>query len=144
MTDPADAYLAPQTWLDKALQECVAARLMAGAKLWAQCFYHAGFALECALKYRIMVANGWNRWPERNERRELYSHNLTELATQAGIIDHLLAAIKDGAPLGQTWLIAKDWSNETRYDPRPFPRRRGEDMLWAVDEMGLVTWLLNL
>jgi hypothetical protein len=139
----SNQVIAPNDWLEKALQQLAAARALAERGLWADCYYHAGFALECALKYRIMVRNGWNRWPERGERRELYSHNLTELAYHADISHRLIVAFDADEPLARTWAIAKDWTNETRYDPRPFPRVRGEDMLWAVDEMGLVRWLLN-
>jgi hypothetical protein len=54
----------------------------------------------------------------------------------------LLEAIAAGSDLGTSWLIAKDWYIESRFDPRPFPPRRARDMLHTVDTMGPLKWLL--
>ena len=57
--------------------------------------------------------------------------------------DALLAEIGNQSQVGLAWLVAKDWSVETRYDPMPFPPRRALDMLKAVGDMGLLEWLIR-
>jgi len=138
-TDPP---LGANDWQEMALKEVQAARVLGQAGLWAQCFHHAGFAVECALKYRIMRRYGLNRWPGRHGNRRLYSHNLVELPSEAGLASILENAAASGTDNGISFLIAKDWSNETRYDPRDFPAIRAQDMLAAVDG-GLLSWLLQ-
>lgn len=140
----SDDAILPNHWLELALQELQAARLLAKGAAWQQSFQHAGFALECALKYRIMRFHGLNRWPDRADKREFYTHDLPSLAEAAGLVPLLQQAVLMREPIGRAWMIAKDWRNEMRYDPKPFPQARGADMLWAVDEMRLVSWLLNL
>jgi HEPN domain-containing protein len=133
----------PEHWEKKAKEELAAARALAGKRLWSAAYYHAGMAIEFAIKWRIMHASRMNRWPSRQERRDLYSHDLTALAALAGLEHALLDEIAAGTDLGTSWLVAKDWSIETRYDPRPFPPREARDMLRAVDTMGLLKWLLT-
>ena len=133
----------PDDWDLKARQELEAARALAKVSLWQQAFHRAGFALECALKYRIMRVRRMNRWPERQDARELYTHDIVALLLQSGLFEQALGDSYAASPRGIAWSIAKDWSNDIRYDPRPFPRQRAVDMLWAVDDMELVLWLLN-
>jgi hypothetical protein len=102
-----------------------------------------GPAIHPESRKRRRKRNWRRRWPSRQERRDLYSHDLTALAALAGLEQALLEAIAAGSNLGTSWLIAKDWSIETRYDPRPFPPRRARDMLHAVDTEGLLKWLLT-
>ncbi len=138
--------ISAEDWSRKALDEMTAARLLFAGRHWQQAFHHAGFALECALKCRIMLNRGLNRWPDRAERRELWSHDLILLARLAGLAGleaELLAALAEGCPLGHAWLIAKDWTNETRYDPRPFPEARARDMIQAIEEADLLSWLMR-
>lgn len=75
----------------------------------------AGAALECALKGRIMHHLGLNRWPSRTERRDLYTHDLTELAELAGVRIALEKAAANSEPLGVGWMVAKDFSINRRY-----------------------------
>ncbi len=138
----ADPPLIANDWLEMALKEIQAARVLARFALWQQCYHHAGFAVECALKFRIMGRYGLNRWPDRQGNRRLFSHNLVELASEAGLATELGATANAASDQRIAFLIVKDWSNEARYDPREFPEIRAQDMLSAVDG-GLLSWLLR-
>ena len=116
--------------------------MLQAQKLGGQAFYHAGFSVECALKYRIMRVLRLNRWPDRDERRHLYVHDLSKLAVLAGLEADLAAQIAANTAIGLAWMVAKDWSVETRYDPAPFPPRRVADMMKAIEDMGLLEWLM--
>ena len=83
-----------------------------------------------------------NRWPERRDNHRLFSHNLVTLAEEADVFVVMETAATERTSLGIAFLIAKDWTNETRYDPREFPEIRARDMLTAVDG-GLLSWLLK-
>lgn len=126
-----------------AQQQVETARMLAAAQQWGDAFYHAGFAVECALKRRIMRFERLNSWPDRTTRRELYVHDLRKLASIAGLDATLLAEIAAQSDIGLAWMVAKDWSVEVRYDPLPFPARRGADMIAAVSDKGLLRWLLT-
>jgi hypothetical protein len=84
-----------------------------------------------------------NRWPDKADRRDLYSHDLQKLARLAQIESTVVQWLAINDPLGIHWLTVKDWKNEARYDPKPFPAARGQDMLLAVDG-GLSLWLLQI
>jgi len=132
-----------QDWLEKALQERLAAQTLANAALWAQAFCHAGFAIECALKHLIMRRHGWNAWPDRARVREIYTHDLIFLAQEAGIAAQLDRELEQRSEVAVAWLIVKDWKNDLRYDPLPFPELRARDMVAALDERGLLAWLIK-
>ena len=133
----------PAEWEGLARNELAAAETLAKGHHWQQAFYHAGVAVEFALKGRIMRVQGLNRWPERGERKELHTHTLGELAKHADLITTLLLEIANQTPIGVAWLAAKDWSINVRYDPRPFPPRRAADMVAAVGQRGLLEWLMR-
>ena len=130
-------------WLRRARDESSAAAVLLKSALWQQSYHHAGFSIECALKYRIMRNDRLNRWPDRTQRQELYIHDLAKLLRIAGLEQKMLAdlASDPSAPHVQGWMIAKDWTNETRYDPRPFPERRARDLVDACNTLGLLAWL---
>ena len=141
MTEPL--VITANDWLEKALQEGIASHALADAGLWSQAFYHAGFAVECALKYLVMRRGGLNAWPDRNDARHLYTHDLVVLAQEAGLALALAMELDRRSEIGICWLIAKDWKNETRYDPLPMPEPRARDMVAAIGDRGLLTWLIN-
>lgn len=134
----------PDEWQELATDNLKAAQTLLATGHWQQAFYSAGFAVECALKCRIMRREGLNRWPERGERREVYSHRLTALAEVAGLQPFLLAEVyNDLTVLGLSWMVAKDWDNEIRYAPGAFPQVRARQMVEAVNDGGLLEWLLT-
>lgn len=137
------AVILASDWERMARQQVETARVLALALQWGDAFYHSGFAVECALKLRIMRFERLNSWPDRTDRRELYVHDLSKLARVAGIEAVLLAEINAQSDIGLAWMVAQDWSVEVRYDPRPFPAQRGADMVEAVAAKGLLEWLMQ-
>jgi hypothetical protein len=135
--------ITPDHWDSRAREQRAVARLLAMAAFWADSYLHAGMALEFALKYRIMRHAGVSVWPHRQEQPALYTHNLPKLAMRAGLTTLLAREAAHGAAHGIGWEIARDWRIEYRYDPQPFVPERASAMLYAVDEMGLLGWLLD-
>jgi len=73
-----------------------AARVLSNVGLQNKAFMDAGMAIECALKYAVIRATGMNSWPAQNARRDLYTHDLPELARVAGLEPRLLENVRAG------------------------------------------------
>ena len=130
-------------WEHDAREHLSAALTLGRARQWAVAYIEAGIAVECALKYRIMLTRKLGRWPDREQARELWTHDLALLLEQSGLRNSIELEVSGRRTLGVAWLIAKDWDINSRYGTRNFPQRLGRDMLWAVDTAGLVRWILG-
>ena len=133
-------------WEALARDELESSRIMLASRKWKQAYHHAGIAAECALKCKIMRVHGMNRWPERRERRDVYTHDIEELTEIAGLMDGINAALLESLrpPHIDGWLIIKDWNINLRYHvPDAFPQALAESAVSAIDAMGLVQWLLK-
>ena len=137
MPNPASA----SDWERLALDELATAEDLAMLRRWKAAFYHGGMAVEFGLKCRIMQVRRLNQWPDRGP---LHTHNLIDLIEHADLTQRLLEEVTNATDIGVAWSAAKDWSIGTRYDARPFPPRRGADMVEAVGRRGLLRWLLKL
>jgi hypothetical protein len=124
-------------WLSLVRQHEVAARRLADDRLAAaQAYFHVGFATECALKAYIMWSERLNNWPDRDSRRELYTHDLSKLVALAGI------ELTTTDPIGASWKTVLDWDRSQGYDPNPMPRKVARSMIEAAfGEKGVVTWI---
>lgn len=120
-----------------ARQHEATARLVAEDKLAAgQALFHAGLGVECALKAYIMWRERLNGWPSKDARKELYTHDLRELAEIAGI----RKAPDD--PVAPALHIMLQWDRNQGYDPKPMPRKVARSYVEAAfGERGVVTWL---
>lgn len=142
MTLPTDPTAAD--WFAVAREHLRDAEQLAMGHSWRNAYGLAGAAAECALKGRIMQHLGLNRWPTRQERRDLYSHGLVDLAKLAGLKPTLEAAVLNAEVVGLAWLVAKDFVINHRYPTQSaFPIKLGRDMVHAVGRDGLLEWLIT-
>jgi hypothetical protein len=130
----------PSEWLAVAKQHEASARLLAESRVAAaQAYFHAGFAVECALKAYIMSKGRLNGWPDRDSRPELYTHDLRKLVGIAGI------QLSTTDPIGPSWKVVLDWDRNQAYDPNPMPRRVARSMVEATfGQKGVVTWIREI
>ncbi len=133
MADPQGA----EEWMALVRQHEQAARRMVTDKVAAaQGHWHAGIAVECALKAYIMRRERLNGWPSKEARPELYTHNLRTLLSVAGI------TLSSRDPVGPSWSVVLQWDRNQGYDPKPMPRRFAQGMVDAAfGERGAVTWI---
>ena len=133
MADPASA----DEWMMLVQRHERTARVMARDKVAAaEGFFHAGLAVECALKAYIMRRERLNGWPSRDARPELHTHDLRRLMA--------IADIRPGPrdPEAPAWAVVLLWQRNAGYDPRPMPRRFAQAMVDAAfGEKGAVTWI---
>jgi len=100
----------------------------------------AGFAVEAALKGRIMMVKGLNRWPTKGP---YLTHDLVALLHHAGLTGWLDEQMALNSPFYKQWLVIKDWSITTRYIGAGFPAERAKDMVMAVKEGGMLECLIT-
>lgn len=92
-----------------------------------------------------MRAEGLNRWPDRSERRDLYTHNLSVLLKKAGLDAAMLDEMVATTDIGIAWAVSKDWSYNSRYATGLKPRD-ARDIVRAIHEaggIGLLRWIIE-
>ncbi|WP_273795133.1 hypothetical protein [Brucella intermedia] len=101
-----------------------------------QAAFHAGLAVECALKAYIWHVERFNQWPDKGSRPDLYHHNLRKLKGIAGVT---IKATDNNAP---SWHVMLSWDRNQGYDPQPMPRKVAKSYIEAsFGDEGVVTWI---
>ncbi len=89
------------------------AKLLLGQKDWDGAYYLAGYAVEFALKIRIISQlMKSDSFPDKKLAENFYKHELTLLRKMAGLDEDM---DKDAA-VSPLWDIVKDWSEQSRYE----------------------------
>lgn len=134
---------------DRETFQRLAASRLAEARLLAQgghpsgAYYLAGYAIECALKARIAGQFRENEIPDKGFINDIYTHDLTKLVRLAGLQSELDSATQADVLLGQRWAIAKNWSEQARYQfwTDDDASAMIDAAAGAGDTEGLVQWL---
>ncbi len=112
------------------------AKLLLDQKDWDGAYYLAGYAVEFALKVRIISQlMKSDSFPGRKQAEIFYKHELTLLRTLADLDDEM----KKDASVTLQWDIIKDWSEQSRYEVgRMEPEARG---LYDAIEKEVLPWI---
>jgi hypothetical protein len=104
----------------------------------AGAYYVGGYAAECALKACIAKQTRQYDFPDRRLVNASHTHNLSELLGLAGLRQALGAA---AAGVQANWAIAKDWSEQSRYEMRT--SQEAQDLFDALTDPsdGVLPWL---
>ncbi len=79
---------------------------------WDGAYYLAGYAVEFALKIRIITQlMKSDSFPDKKLAENFYKHDLTVLRRAAGLDDEM----ERDATVSMDWDIVKDWSEQSRY-----------------------------
>lgn len=79
-------------------------------------YYLSGYAVECALKACIAKHTRRYEFPRKVEYiRRLYTHDLQELLKLAELDQQLKEDMERNTVLAKNWLVAKGWTEESRY-----------------------------
>ncbi|WP_395395789.1 HEPN domain-containing protein [Novosphingobium sp. BL-8A] len=125
-------------WLAVADRHAETARTLLGAGQYDNGWFHAGLSVECTLKAAIMHTERLNRWPERHERRELYTHVLHRLLDIAGV--DLNQVISE--PVAPALHVTLSWQRGEGYNPNAMPRKVASDMVEAATGInGVNRWI---
>ena len=103
---------------------------------WDGAYYLSGYAVEFALKIRIIAQlMKSDSFPDKKLAENFYKHELTLLRKLAGLDDEM----NNDAAVSPQWDIVKDWSEQTRYTlGKTEPEARD---LYEAIEKGVLPWI---
>ena len=107
-------------------------------------YYLAGYAVECALKACIAKQTRRHDFPDRKLVNDSYTHNLERLLGVSGLKEELDSDSAGNPTLEQNWAIAKEWSEQSRYNT-DIPENAARDLFSAVTARrnGVLSWLMR-
>ncbi|MBO0906314.1 hypothetical protein [Jiella sonneratiae] len=128
----------PEDWWRRVEDKrAVAARFKDDRKHAGEAWHASGSAVEFALKACILRREGWNRWPDRSHRPDLYVHDLGRLFAIAQISHEALPA-----ELRASLRMVLSWRREHEYNGDRVPRRVARQMFEAAfGPDGVIEWL---
>jgi hypothetical protein len=121
------------------------AHALIAAKRWAGAYYLASYALECVLKSCVLayIDRTGIIFEDKKYAQNCWTHNIEDLVRQSGLSIERDKAAGTNITLGQHWLIAKDWSESSRY--RMSTQLQAEKLLHALTDNtdGVLPWVKN-
>lgn len=112
------------------------AKLLLDQKDWNGAYYLVGYAVEFALKIRIISQlMKSDSFPDKKIAEDFYKHDLTVLRKAARLHDEM---DKDPA-VSSHWEIVKSWSEQSRYEISK-AEKDATDLYEAV-EKGVLPWI---
>lgn len=112
------------------------AKFLLDLKDWDGAYYLVGYAVEFALKIRIISQlMRSDCFPDKKLAENFYKHELTLLRNLAALDDEM-----DNDPtIAPQWKIVKDWSEQTRYQIGK-TEQEARDLYEAI-EKGVLPWI---
>ena len=119
-----------------------AERLLSGGR-WGGAYYLAGYAVECGLKACILahIEAAGAIFQDRKFSEKCWTHNLETLLALADLKPSLDADIAANVVLSTNWIVAKDWSEASRYEQKT--QSEAETVFDAIanDPDGVLPWI---
>lgn len=117
------------------------ARALLDAGHSAGAYYLTGYAVECALKACVAKQVKRCDFPDKDLANKAFTHNLEQLVRVAGL-EREFEADRNAEPhLAVNWAIAKDWSENARYDTG-ISETQARDLYSAVaGTNGVLPWV---
>ena len=105
-------------------------------------YYLAGYAVECALKACIAKQTRQFDFPNLDQVRDSYSHDLRRLAATAGLTDDFLRECNSSPSFSDNWETVKKWHPDSRYH-HSISRLESEELLDAITGAngGILPWI---
>jgi hypothetical protein len=123
-------------------QRIADANALLAAHQWPSAYYLAGYSLECALKSCVLafIDRTGVIFEDKKYGEKCWTHDLEKLVKQAELTDARDLAIQNNDHLGQNWLLAKDWSESSRY--RMSTQSQAESLVEAITDNtdGVLLW----
>jgi hypothetical protein len=103
-----------------------------------------GYSLECAIKACIANQVKEHDFPDKNLANKSYTHSLTDLIGVAGLKQKMKDREKQNDDFRLNWAVAKEWSEEKRYEIS-IDEAAAKDSFEAVtdEDTGILTWVKN-
>lgn len=112
------------------------AKLLLDQKDWDGAYYLAGYAVEFALKVRIISQlMKSDSFPDKKLAENFYKHDLTVLRKAAGLDDEM----DRDAAVRSHWDIVRGWTEQSRYEIGT-TEKEATDLYGAI-EKGVLPWI---
>lgn len=112
------------------------AKLLLDQKDWDGAYYLVGYAVEFALKIRIISQlMKSDSFPDKKLAENFYKHELTLLRKLAGLADEM----DNDASVSPLWEIVKDWTEQSRYEIGKTDKEAIN--LYDAIEKGVLPWI---
>jgi HEPN domain-containing protein len=118
------------------------ADVLLAAREYNGAYYLAGYSVECAIKACIAKQTMAEDFPDVNHAKASWVHDLEALIKQAGLLQTLSKHRANNTVFHTHWLVAKDWSVDSRYD-LSHTMQEAEDLVRAIADphSGILAWL---
>jgi len=128
------------------------ARALLEQGLFDGAYYLAGYAVECALKARIVQKFRRSELPDRTLVNDMYKHDLEKLLGLADLKGEFERARSD-TEFALNWSAVKNWRSEARYEAfgrgvkpgrkGPGAEQRARELYKAITDRrhGVLPWL---
>jgi HEPN domain-containing protein len=123
-----------------ALERLADAEALFAASRYSAAYYLSGYSLECALKACIARQTKQDDFPPR-DAGQYYIHDLSKLLKRAGLDTKLAKETDQNPKFEANWALAKDWSEESRY--QTYSQQQATQILVAIadTQFGVLKWL---
>ena len=116
------------------------AQLLAIHQRWSSAYYLSGYALELGLKACAAKIFQPDTIPDKRLVNAIYTHNLEELVSVAGLRAELRQILLDDVVFASYWGIATQWNESSRYES--WDADSASILLNAIaNENGVFTWV---
>lgn len=119
------------------------AQALLAAKQWSGAYYLAGYSLECALKSCVLayIERTGIIFEDKKFAEKCWTHDIEELVRQADLTVERGKAIGANPKLSDSWQIAKDWSELSRYQTST--QLQAEELFNALTDAndGVLPWI---
>jgi hypothetical protein len=135
-----------QHLLEEARLKLVSSQRLFEASCHGDAYYLGGYAIELALKAGIAIRHYGGWWPEREQARRHYSHDLGFLVREAGLHQALTARIRHDAVFEGKWKTITEWRESSRYFARLVSREQAGQLIYAIGhhDTGVLQWVSGI
>jgi HEPN domain-containing protein len=104
-------------------------------------YYLCGYTIECALKACAARLTKLHDFPDKKRTLDCYTHDLDALIRASDLKIRLDAEVKRDLIFGKYWAVAKDWSEQSRYEK--YSAQQARNLFEAVTDRkhGVFRWL---
>jgi HEPN domain-containing protein len=104
-------------------------------------FYLVGYAVECALKSCVAKQVKRYDFPDKKLANAAYTHDLGTLLRVAGLARAFEHDRKANPALDLSWAVAKDWTEDARYEVGITERQARDLYAACVGRNGVLPWV---
>lgn len=117
------------------------AKLLLDNGKYSGAYYLSGYSIECAIKACIARRTRRHEFPDKAFVNKIYTHDLVQLMSSAGLKVQLDADIVANSGLAANWSTVKDWNEKSRYEFKTELQARDLYQSIVSRSNGMLRWI---